>query len=243
MNLQQKNIVITGATSGIGYEVAKRLHANNAVLVIARDRDKLDRLEAEFPGILTCQADLSIRADVESAARTALERLGTVDLLINNAAVQHTPALTDKAFLYETIQQEIAVNLGAVCALTALLLPALLKSPEAAILNVNSGLALMPKTESAVYCATKAAVNSFSQSLRYQLEGTSVKVMQAFMPLVDTNMTSGRGVGKLDAAQAADALIRGIEQDIEEHDIGKIRILRRLIRFAPGVARRIMRAA
>ena len=88
-----------------------------------------------------------------------------------------------------------------------------------------------------------AAVNSFSQSLHYQLEGTSVKVMQAFMPLVDTNMTSGRGVGKLDAAQAADALIRGIEQDIEEHDIGKIRILRRLIRFAPGVARRIMRAA
>ena len=243
MNLQQKNIVITGGTSGIGYEVVKRLQADNVVLVIARDRGKLDRLEAEFPGLLTQQADLSSRADVESAARAALERLGAVDLLINNAAVQHIPAFTDAAFRYATIEQEIAVNLGAVCSLTALLLPALLQCPEAAIVNVNSGLALMPKTESAVYCATKAAVNSFSQSLRYQLEGTNVRVMQAFMPLVDTNMTSGRGAGKLDAAQAADELIHGIEQDIEEHDIGKIRILRRLIRFAPGVARRIMRAA
>ena len=243
MNLQQKHIVITGGTSGIGYEVVTRLQTDNTVLVIARDRDKLDRLAAQCPGILTLRADLSSAADVRSAARAAVEQTGTVDLLINNAAVQHTPALTATEFDFASIQQEIAVNLEAVCSLTALLLPALLQRPEAAILNVNSGLALMPKTESAVYCATKAALNSFSQSLRYQLEGSPVKVLQAFMPLVDTNMTSGRGCDKLDAARAADALIHGVEHDIEEHDIGKIRTLRRLVRFAPGVARRIMKSA
>lgn len=243
MKLEGKKIVITGGTSGIGYEVVRQLHGRNRVLVIGSNRGRLDRLAAEFAGIRTCCADLSGALDVESAADEAHRHFGSIDLLINNAAVQYGPTFLDPAFSYASIRHEIAVNLTALCSLTALLLPALLHEQEAAIVNVNSGLALMPKTTSAVYCASKAGVNVFSQSLRWQLAGTNVSVLQAFMPLVNTPMTTGRGRNKMSAAAAAAAMLRGIEQGIEEHDIGKVRLLRPLIRLAPGLARRIMQAA
>jgi len=243
MKLTQKNIVITGGTSGIGYELVKRLQSDNRVLVIAGNRDRLEGLARDFPGLLTCCADLSQTQDVERAAGDVVGQFGKVDLLINNAALQTCPGFLDTDFDSQSIAREIGVNLTAVCLLTARLLPALLGHRPAAIVNVNSGLALMPKSASAVYCATKAAVNSFSQSLRYQLEQTNVRVMQAFMPLVDTPMTAGRGSGKMTAGDAAAAMLRGIESDVEEHDIGKIATLRLLIRLAPGIARRVMKAA
>ncbi len=243
MNLRNRNIVITGGTSGIGREVVRRLHRHNRVLVIARSAERLGELADAFPGVETVRADLALRADVEQAAAAVADRFARVDLLINNAALQHTPTFIDSGFDARSIPVEIDVNLTAVCLLTARLLPRLLHDGDAAILNVNSGLALAPKTGSAVYCATKAAVNVFSQSLRYQLEGTNVRVLQAFMPLVDTGMTQGRGADKMSAGDAADAMIRGIENGIEDHDIGRIRLLRALLRIAPALARRKMKAA
>lgn len=243
MKASGKNIVITGGTSGIGYELVRALQSDNRVFVIASNEARLARLSSEFPSIETCRADLSDPADVESAAERALDCFSTIDILINNAAVQHTPTLLDDAFDVQTIGPEIGVNFTAVCTLTALLLPAMMHGGEAAVVNVNSALGLMPKTRSAVYCATKAAVNVFSQSLRYQLEGTNVRVMQAFMPLVDTQMTNGRGDGKISPSEAARALLDGVDRDIEENDIGKVKIVRLLIRFAPPLARRILRAA
>lgn len=243
MKLEQRNIVITGGTSGIGRELVRALHRDNNVAVIARSTERLERLQREFPGLAVVPADLGRRKDLEAAATSVRERFEKVDLLINNAAVQYEPTFLDDRFDYESIHEEIAINFTAVCALTSLLLPALAHERPAAILNVNSGLSLMPKTSSAVYCATKAAVNVFSQSLRYQLESTNVRVMQAFVPLVDTGMTAGRGDDKLSSEEAANAILAGIGSDIEEHDIGKIRLLRKLIRFAPGIARKIMRRA
>jgi uncharacterized oxidoreductase len=243
MKLEQKNIVITGGTSGIGYEIVKNLHSGNRLMVIARDSKKLTRLARKFDGIITCCADLSQISEVENAASQARQHLDSVDLLINNAAIQQFPTFLDDDFSYASIQQEITVNLTALCSLTALLLPAMLRQDEAAIVNVNSGLALVPKTNSAIYCATKAAVNVFSQSLRYQLEGTNVKVLQAFMPLVATGMTEGRGTGKMTATDAAASMIRGIENDIEEHYIGRIKILRLLNHLAPTIAHRMMKAS
>lgn len=243
MNLTQRNIVITGGTSGIGREVVRKLHRDNQVMVVARSAHRLAQLEAACPGIHICCADLARPADVESAAAAARQKFDRLDLLINNAAIQCTPTFLDPDFEPATVAREVAVNFTAVCTLTALLLPALMRAEEAAIVNINSGLGLVPKKNSAVYCATKAAINVFSQSLRLQLEDSNVRVLQAFMPLVDTPMTSGRGTGKLSAEQAASAMLRGIEQDIEDHDIGKIRALRLLARFAPGIARGIVRAA
>jgi uncharacterized oxidoreductase len=106
---------------------------------------------------------------------------------------------------------------------------------------INSGLALAPKTGSAVYCATKAAMNSFSQSLEYQLEETNIKVIQSFLPLVDTPMTKGRGTGKMSARQAAAKIIEGIQKGTNPTNIGKVKLLRLLLALWPGLARKIMK--
>lgn len=243
MELKGRNILITGGTSGVGRALVRQLHSDNTVAVVARDRRRLQQLATEFPGVRTFSADLSRPADVDAVALWAVAAGTRLDLLINNAAVQNVTWLTDPDFRTASIAHEVAVNFTALCALTALLLPALRHGGPAAVLNVNSALALAPKTDSAVYCATKAAVDSFSQSLRYQLQGTPVRVLQAFLPLVDTPMTAGRGDGKLTAEDAAGGIIRGIENDVADNDIGRARVVRRLWRLSPRLARRVMKAA
>ena len=241
MKLNKKRIVITGGTSGIGYEMAKQLHADNEVIVISRNAGKLNKLAQGFDGMITLQADLSRPEDIENVADVIVKRFEFIDLLINNAAVQHEPTFLDDKFRYETISKEITLNFTCICSLCYLLLPALLHDTRAVILNVNSGLALAPKTSSAIYCGTKGALNIFSQSLRYQLEQTNISVQQVFLELVDTAMTKGRGKNKISAEEAAKKIIYGIERDITEQDIGKVKLLRFLLRLAPSLARRILK--
>lgn len=241
MKLRNKRIVLTGGTSGVGHEMAKYLYQDNEVIVISRDKQKLRNLARELEGIKIYQADLSMPRDVETVAYTIMKDFESIDVLINNAAVQYTPAFTSKDFDYGSISLEMSLNFTSVCCLTSLLLPVLTHENKAVILNVNSGLALVPKTSSAVYCASKAALNSFSQSLRYQLEDSNICVQQAFLELVDTAMTEGRGNNKMSAEEAAALIIKGVEHNIKEHDIGRVKLLRLLLRIAPSLARRIMK--
>ncbi|MCU7844876.1 MAG: SDR family NAD(P)-dependent oxidoreductase [Candidatus Thiodiazotropha sp. (ex Monitilora ramsayi)] len=241
MRLKGKCIVISGGTSGIGRELVAQLYRDNRLIVVARNEEKLGRLTSELPGITVLQADLAVSSDVEAVADAIIKRFGSIDLLINNAAVQYTPTFLDDEFRYETIAREIALNLTSVCSLSYLLLPALLHREEAAILNVNSGLALAPKTTSAVYCASKGGLNIFSQSLRYQLEHTNIRVLQVFLDLVDTPMTQGRGKHKMPPSAAAQRIIRGVERNIPNNNIGKVGLLRLLLRLSPTLARRILK--
>ena len=235
MKLSGKNIVLTGGTTGIGREMVKRLQVENQLLVMASNQARLDALAAEYPNIKTHCVDLGSVAEVDAAANAATSAFSEIDALINNAAIQFTPTFTDDDFDVNSIEREVAVNF------TAHLLPALKASKDSAVLNVNSGLALAPKTTSAVYCASKAALENFSRSLRYQLEGTSVAVLQAFLPLVETPMTEGRGSGKMAASDAATAILSGLENGTPENYIGKSKVLAVLMRIAPSVARNIMK--
>jgi len=241
MKINGKRVVVTGGTSGIGHEIVKQLHSRNEVIVISRSPPKLNAVEKEFKGIVTYQADLANVKEVETIADAIVKRFKSIDILINNAASQHTPEFLDDNFNYESISKEITLNFTSVCCLSYLLLPALLHESKSVILNINSGLGLVPKTSSAVYCGTKGAINIFSQSLRYQLEDTNISVQQAFLALVDTAMTLGRGKNKLTAAEAASRIIRGIEQDVTENNIGKVKLLRALLRISPSLAKRILK--
>lgn len=243
MKLDNKRIVITGGTSGIGKELVRTLHQDNDVVVLSRSGEALAALQEEYPGISIHRADLADGDEMSATAEAIAGFYPRIDVLINNAAVQNTPTFLDPDFDYRTIASEIAVNLTSPCQLVARLLPNLQAAPQAMIVNVNSGLGLVPKTSSAVYCATKGGLNIFSQSLAHQLQGTNIRVKQVFLPLVDTAMTRGRGSGKLTAAEAASRIIKGMESGRTRIDIGKVRLLRWIDRLAPPLARTIMKSA
>lgn len=241
MNFHDKHIVITGAASGLGLELLRQLQPGNRLSVIARPSAGLEALRRAFPNVDIYEADFADLGSVERAADALAKSAGTIDVLINNAAVQYTPRFTDPDFRYETIRREIDVNFASICTLVHLLLPSLMQSGAGMIVNVNSGLALAPKAGSAIYCATKAALNIFSQSLAYQLEDTDVAVKQVFLPLVDTAMTHGRGSGKLPPGRVAAMIIAGLASDRTTIDIGRVKALRILLRIAPGLAAKIMK--
>ncbi len=239
--IQSSHFLITGGTSGIGYELVRQLRKRNSVSVIGRPSSRLDALSKEFPGIRIYAADLADCNQVALAADKIVKRGEAVDVLINNAAVQNTPQFLDDDFCVETIRREIAINLTAPSILIYLTLPVLLQSSKATILNINSGLALAPKISSAVYCATKGGLNILSQSLSHQLEAANIRVMQAFLPLVETGMTEGRGSGELSAAEAARQILEALNNKSPNIDIGKVKLLRLLMRLSPSLAQTVMR--
>jgi len=240
MQLINKKILITGATSGIGLKLVEKLYQDNSLYIIARNQDKINQLQREFPRVVAYKADFTNVEELQKAVEELRIEILSLDVLINNAAVQYTPSLIDGDFKFGSINDEISTNFTAICSLCYLLLPMLNQQHSAVILNVNSGLAIVPKTTSAIYCATKGALNIFSQSLRHQLKNTRVTVLQVFLPLVDTAMTEGRGSAKMSVEKVTTKIIKGIEKNILEHDIGKVKFLRLMSRFLPSLAKEMM---
>lgn len=245
MKLINKKIVITGATSGIGLKLLEMLYPNNTIYIIARNRNKINKLQKRFPKVVALKVDLHNIDELKVVADKLRVQTSNIDVLINNAAVQYTTHFNDDNFNIDTIIEEVNVNLIALSGLCYLLLPLLNSNQsgsntKAVIININSGLALVPKTSSAIYCATKSAVDSFSQSLRRQLKSTRVEVLQAFLPVVDTPMTFGRSDNKISISDASKAIIKGIEKNTVNNDIGKVKLLRLLLRFSPYVANKLM---
>ncbi|MEM9604619.1 MAG: SDR family NAD(P)-dependent oxidoreductase [Pseudomonadota bacterium] len=237
----QKHVVITGGTAGIGRAMVERLRRDHVITVIARRSAHLERLRDTLPEVNVIEADLADIGTVRAAAAQVIASGRSVDTLINNAAVQHTPHFDDPAFDEHSIEREIAVNLTAPSVLIQSVLPALLAGGGGTVLNINSGLGLVPKTASAVYCATKFGLNGLSLALANQLEHAGVRVVQAFLPLVDTGMTAGRGAGKLSADDAAKRILEGLDAGRDPIDVGKVTLLRAIMRLSPALARRIMR--
>jgi len=236
MNLYKKNIIVTGGTSGIGLELVRILAKNNKVIVISKRGDLPDDLINSQYSIQLYHTDLAKKAEIESVVDQIQKKYSLIDVLINNAAIQNTPEFLSDDFNYDLIQTEIDVNFTAVCHLTYLVLPMLLQAKRGNIININTGLAIAPKQSSAIYCATKSALDSLSKSLSYQLEDTNVDVSQVFLPLVDTPMTFGRGENKLRAEDVASYIVQGTK------DIGKVKLLRLINYLVPSLAQRIMRS-
>jgi short-subunit dehydrogenase involved in D-alanine esterification of teichoic acids len=190
------------------------------------------------------QADLAVPDEIERLVTRVRKEFGSPTVLVNNAGVQfnHAWPETDAPDRWAWAQTETKVNLLAPLGLTALFLDDLASAPEAAVVNITSILAFSPKRSAPVYSATKAAMRSFSDGLRYQLEESpNVRVVEVVPPLVDTDMTAGRGSGKMDPAQAAEAIVRGLEDGRDEIWLGKARVIRTLQRFLPGAARKILK--
>lgn len=246
-NLDGRTVLVTGAARGIGraltFEFLKR---NCQVVAVGRDAAALETLASEQPDrIHPWPADLSNRDHIDRLVHDLPRRHPAMSVVVNNAGVQaQTNFLTDD-FAYTTgvLRSEIAVNFEAVVLLSAGLLPHLAEQPSAAIVNITSALAIAPKKSAPTYCAAKAGLRSFTKALRYQCEdgAPSIRVVDVVMALVDTDMTAGRGSGKMSPAQAARATVHGLLSGRDVVPIGRSAMLMRMARVAPGLADRVMR--
>jgi uncharacterized oxidoreductase len=184
-----------------------------------------------------------VEADLTTAAgcdRLVEELSGVpLDILVNNAGMGGPSDLLDGFDLDQT-DRAIFLNLNAPMHLIAAFLPALRERPEATIVNVTSGLAIAPRGDGAVYCATKAGLRSFTQALRHQLKGTNVKVIEALPPVVETRMTEQNPHKKMPASECAAAIVKAIETGQTEAYIGATRMLHILSEVSPAAARRVM---
>ncbi|MFZ5731577.1 MAG: SDR family oxidoreductase [Pseudomonadota bacterium] len=238
---QTSTFIVTGASSGIGRELAQQLAARgHAVIAIGRDGQRLAETAKASPRITAIPFDLRKIETIDAFAAALLADHPRITGIINNAAIQHDKRVDDASYTAAQIDEEIAINLTAPIALTRALLPHLKTQPHAVIVNLGSGLGFVPKRTSAVYSATKAGLRLFSDALRVQLQGSGVRIVEAIMPLVDTPMTAGRGGEKMPAATAAAAILDGLDSGAPQIFIGKARALRMILRFAPSVAARMM---
>lgn len=237
MRIDGKTVLLTGGSAGIGRELARQMKAGGAqVIVTGRNRERLDFMRAE--GFEALEADLSNPAGVEAL----LAELGgrEIDILVNNAGqgVDHDfrEAQPDMAAADDCIH----ANLNAPIRLIVALLPRLKTRPEAAIVNVTSGLAIAPRAGGPVYCATKAGLRSYTMALRKQLEGTSVHVIEALPPVVETQMTAGRGGNKMKPEECARQILQAILNDRDEANVGMVKLLRMVESISPALARKVM---
>lgn len=237
MDIRGKTILLTGGTAGIGAAMARQLSAKGA-LVILTGRSPVGLAKARELGFEAIAADLS----GPGGADAILQALGDrpVDILINNAGQGVEHDFREAAPDVEAADDCIHTNLNSPIRLVTALLPRLKKRPEAAIVNVTSGLAISPNTGSPVYCATKAALRSYTQALRAQLSGCNVHVVEALPPVVATHMTEGRGGIKMPAEECAAQIIRAIERNDHEANIGMVKILRTVNSVSPKLAAWLM---
>jgi uncharacterized oxidoreductase len=192
MDTRNDTILITGGGTGIGKAMAEALHARGARVIIAgRRREPLEAVAAANPGMAFETLDVADPTAIEAFASRIVEAHPDLNVVINNAGIMIPEDLTAEPVDPAIAEQTIAINLLGPIRLTTALLPHLKRKTAATVVNVTSGLAFVPLTSTPVYSATKAALRSWSQSLRHQLGGTAVEVLEWAPPAVATDLVPG----------------------------------------------------
>lgn len=209
MDMTGKTILVTGGASGIGRRLAEAFHARgNTVIIAGRRRAALETVVAANPGMVAMEFDVADPASLAAFAERLVAAHPALDAVVHNAGIMRPEPLDAAPRWLADAEATIATNLLGPIRLTAALLPHLLARPKAAILTVTSGLAFVPSTGFPTYSATKAAMHSWTQTLRRQLAATAVEVIEIAPPYVQTELTG--------AHQAVDPRAMPLEDFIAE---------------------------
>ena len=192
MNLSGNTILITGGGSGIGRGLAEALHAlGNQVVIAGRRKQALEETTAANPGMKSLTLDIESPSAIREFAAQVVADYPALNVLINNAGIMRPENLRAQQADLADAEATVTTNLLGPIRLTAALLPHLQRQPHSTIVNVSSGLAFVPLSLTPTYCATKAAIHSYTQSLRYQLRSTSIEVLELIPPYVQTHLMDG----------------------------------------------------
>jgi len=246
MKIDNRTVLLTGGSSGLGLAIAGALVARgNTVVAVGRDLQRLEAARAAVPGLHTLAYDLGDPSALQRLHEVVQRDFPTLDMLINNAGVMQAIDFT-RVSDPDRVAHEVDINLGAVVRLCAWFVPMLMQRPGSCIINVSSGLAFAPFPAAPVYSATKAALHSFTQSLRIQLQSSGVQVVELLPPAIDTPMLTDAmraamgGQRMASPATIAEMALRDLEAGIKEITPGSTRMLRLLSRLAPSLLMRQM---
>jgi uncharacterized oxidoreductase len=214
MQMNNNTVLITGGSSGIGMALTERFIRENKVIICGRDMQKLNQMKGKFPGLHTFVADTGKEEDRIELWKHVIKEFPDLNVVINNAGIQRKVNLK-VAEPWRDIDSEIDINLGGPIHLSMLAIPHLMKQRNPIIANVSSGLAFVPLTAVPVYCATKAAIHSFTQSLRHQLRDSGIKVIEIIPPAVRTNLGGSHDFGE-NLDEYADAVMKQWQEGKDE---------------------------
>ena len=187
MKITGNTILITGGGSGIGRGLAEAFHLKgNQVIIAGRRQQVLDEVTAANPGMKSILLDINDRDAIHSFSEQVAKDYPDLNVLLNNAGIMKAEDLKSPPDYLDDAEQIVTTNLLGPIRLTAVLLPLLQSQPHAAVLTVSSGLAFVPLVQTPTYCATKAAIHSYSVSLRQQLKGTTTEVIEIIPPYIQT---------------------------------------------------------
>jgi uncharacterized oxidoreductase len=228
MKISENTILITGGATGIGLALAESLlKAGNKIIICGRRTNKLERVRSEHPEIQTMTCDVSTEKNRKELYTGTISDFPDINILINNAGIQRRIDLKEgEAGLRG--EDEIEVNLKAYIHLASLFIPRFLRK-ESAVVNISSGLGFVPIAAFPIYCATKAAIHSYTISLRHQLKDTSIRVFEIIPPTVDTELDHGRRPPEnrgISPTEVATAFLSAFKEDRFEIAVGQAENLR-----------------
>ena len=241
MKLENKTILITGGTSGMGLELARQLlERRNIVIITGRSQGKLESAKRALPGVHTFRSEVADPAAIATLHEDVLRQFPALDTLINNAGIMRVQKFNQDEGL-DDITREIEICFSGPVRMVKQFLPHLKTRQGALLVNVSSGAALIPFPISPVYSAAKAALHSFTESLRVQMKHTHVTVVELIPPGVETPLYQNEVFAKemkmpkgMDVSVFAQKAIAGIEAGKLEVRPGLANVLKVMSRVAPG---------